>query len=130
MSISTFTAMATTTMSFTFSISSSGGDLATGAASPWLYETASLFFSELIEEVSRQDPGISPKGNPMEMILKWFDYDDPIAIAKDSECEYVGLLASHIKRESDKSRRALAARSRLAFIEMRVASEFCDHLLS
>ena len=105
-------------------------DLATGAASPWLYETASLFFSELIEEVSRQDPGISPKGNPMEMILKWFDYDDPIAIAKDSECEYVGLLASHIKRESDKTRHALAARSRLAFIEMRAAREFGNHLLS
>jgi hypothetical protein len=105
-------------------------DLATGAASPWLYETASLFFNELIKEVSRQDPGIPPKGNATEMIIKWFDYDDPIAIAKDSECEYVGLLASHIKRESDKSRRALAARSRLAFIEMRVASEFCDHLLS
>src|ERR1700688_4580045 len=38
-------------------------DLATGAASPWLYETASLFFKELIKEVSRQNPGISPKGN-------------------------------------------------------------------
>jgi hypothetical protein len=105
-------------------------DLATGAASPWLYETASLFFSELIKDVSRRDPGISPKGNPMEMILKWFDYDDPIAIAKDCECEYVGLLASHIKRESDKTRHALAARSRLAFIEMRAAREFGNHLLS
>ena len=105
-------------------------DLATGAASPWLYETASLFFSELIKDVSRRDPGISPKGNPMEMILNWFDYDDPIAIAKDCECEYVGLLASHIKRESDKTRHALAARSRLAFIEMRAAREFGNHLLS
>jgi hypothetical protein len=105
-------------------------DLATGAASPWLYETASLFFSELIEDVSRQDPGISPSGNPTEMILKWFDYDDPIAIARDPECEYVGLLASHIERESEETRRELAARSRLAFIEMRAARKFCNHLLS
>ena len=51
-------------------------------------------------------------------------------IAKDSECEYVGLLASHIKRESEKTRQALAARSRLSFIEMRVAREFGDYLLS
>lgn len=101
-------------------------DLATGARSPWLYETASLFFGELIQDVSRQDPGISPGGNPMEMILRWFDYDDPIQIAKDSECEYVDLLASHIERESEKTRRALAVRGRLAFIKMRVASEFGD----
>jgi hypothetical protein len=105
-------------------------DLATGAASPWLYETASLFFGELIQDVSRQDPGISPGGNPMEMILRWFDYDDPIQIAKDSECEYVDLLASHIERESEKTRRALAVRGRLAFIEMRVAREFGDYLFS
>jgi hypothetical protein len=105
-------------------------DLATGAASPWLYETASLFFNELIKEVSRQDPGIPPNGNATEMIIKWFDYDDPIAIAKDSECEYVGLIASHIKRESDKTRRALTARSRRAFIEMRVNRELFDHLFS
>ena len=104
-------------------------DLATGVASPSLYETASLFFNELIKIVSRQDPGIPSKGNPMEMILRWFDYDDPIKIAKDSECEYLGLLASHIERESEKTRRALATRSRLAFIEMRVAREFCDYLL-
>jgi hypothetical protein len=104
-------------------------DLATGVASPWLYETASLFFNELIKVVSRQDPGIPFKGNPQETILRWFDYDDPIQIAKDSECEYVGLLASHIERESEKTRRSLATRSRLAFIEMRVAREFCDYLL-
>ena len=55
------------------------------------------------------------------MILRWFDYDDPIQIAKDSECEYVDLLASHIERESEKTRRALAVRGRLAFIKMRVA---------
>ncbi|MBR0939234.1 hypothetical protein [Bradyrhizobium jicamae] len=105
-------------------------DLATGAASPWLYETAPLFFNELIKDVSRQDPGISSKGSPLEMMLRWFDYDDPIQIAKDPECEYVGLLASHIERESEKTRRALAARSRSAFIEMRVARELCDDLLS
>jgi hypothetical protein len=105
-------------------------DLATRASSPWLYETASLFFNELIKEVSRQGPGISPKGSPTEMMMKWFDYDDPIAIAKDPECEYCGLLASHIKRESDQTKRALAARSRLAFIEMRIAMEFGDCLLS
>jgi hypothetical protein len=104
-------------------------DLATGVSSPWLYETASLFFNELIKDVSRQDPGISRKRNPMEIISKWFDYDDPIAIAKDPECEYVGLLASHIERESKETKRALAARGRLAFIETRVAREFCDYLL-
>jgi hypothetical protein len=104
-------------------------DLATGGASPELYETASLFFDELIKVVSRRDPGMPPKGNPTEMILRWFDYDDPIQIAKDSECEYVGVLASHIARESEKTKRALAARGRLAFIETRVAREFCDYLL-
>ena len=105
-------------------------DLATGVSSPWLYETASLFFCELIGDVSRQSPGRSPKGDPTEIMMKWFDYDDPIAIAKDSECEYVGLLASHIKQESEETRRAIAARSRLGFIEMRVAREFCDYLSS
>jgi hypothetical protein len=105
-------------------------DLATGVSSPWLYETASLFFDELIKDVSRQDPGISRTGNPVEMMSKWFDYDDPIAIAKDPECEYVGVLASHIKRESDETRHALAARSRLAFIRMRAAMEFGNHLFS
>jgi hypothetical protein len=104
-------------------------DRATGASSPWLYETASLFFNELIKDVSRQDPVISTKGNPMEMILRWFDYDDPIQIAKDSECEYVDVLGSHIERESEEIKRALAARGRLAFIEMRVAMEFCDYLV-
>ena len=74
-------------------------DLATGAASPWLYETASLLFSELIKDVSQKDHGISNRGNAMEAMFKWFDCDDPIAIAKDSECEYVDLLASHIERE-------------------------------
>jgi hypothetical protein len=105
------------------------GDLATGASSPWLYETASLFFNELFKEVSRQSPSPSTRANPTEMMMKWFDYDDPIAIAKDPECEYVDLLASHIKQESEEARRALAAQSRLAFIEMRVAKEFCDYLL-
>jgi hypothetical protein len=89
-----------------------------------------LFFDELIKDVSRQDPGISRTGNPVEMMSKWFDYDDPIAIAKDPECEYVGVLASHIKRESDETRHALAARSRLAFIRMRAAMEFGNHLFS
>jgi hypothetical protein len=80
--------------------------------------------------MSRKDLGIYPKGSPTEMMMKWFDYDDPIAIAKDPECEYFGLLASHIKRESDQTKHALAARSRLAFIEMRIAMEFGDCLLS
>jgi hypothetical protein len=105
-------------------------DLATGVSSPWLYETASLFFNELIKDVSRLGPSTSPKGSPMEIVLRWFDYDDPIQIARDPECEYVGLLASHIEDESEETRHALAARSRLTFIEMRVAREFCDHLLS
>jgi hypothetical protein len=104
-------------------------DLATGVSSPWLYETAPLCFNELIRGVSRQSPSVPPKGNPTEMILRWFDYDDPIQIAQDSECEYVGVLASHIERESKETKRALAARGRLAFIETRVAREFCDYLL-
>ncbi len=94
-------------------------DLATHVSSPELYETSSLFFNELIKDVRRRGPSISRKGDPMEMMLKWFDYNDPIAIAKDPECEYVDLLASHIEQESDKTRRALTARSRSAFIDMR-----------
>jgi hypothetical protein len=105
-------------------------DLATGVASPWLYETASLLFGELIEEVSRQRPRISPKGDPMEMMMKWFDCDDPIGIARDPECEYVDLLASHIENESDKTRRALTVRSRKKLIEMIAAKEFCNRLFS
>jgi len=98
-------------------------DQATGAG-PWLYETASMFFSELIKAVGRQKPGMPLKVSPMEMILRWFDYDDPIQIAKDSECEYVDVLASHIERESGETKCAMAARGRLAFIELRVAWEF------
>ncbi|MBR1170243.1 hypothetical protein [Bradyrhizobium liaoningense] len=101
-------------------------DLATGAASPWLYETASLFFSELIRDVSRKDPDTLFKENPVAMMSKWFDYDDPIAIARDSECEYEGLLASHIKQESNKTRRALSKRSRSDFIEMLAGREFYE----
>jgi hypothetical protein len=100
--------------------------LVTPGSSPWLYETASVFFNELIEDVSRRGPGISPRGNPVKMILQWFDYDDPVAIAKDGE--YADLLDSHIKRESEKTRNALAVQGRLAFIEMRAAKEFCNHL--
>ncbi|MHC2390883.1 hypothetical protein ACVMFA_009474 [Bradyrhizobium liaoningense] len=103
-------------------------DRATGAASPWLYETASMFFNELIKAVSRKKTAITPKGSPTEMILRWFDYDDPLEIAKDSECEYVDVLASHIERESEETKRALAARGRLSFIEMRVAKEFGEYL--
>lgn len=103
-------------------------DLATGARSPWLYETAPLFFNELIKDVSRQDPSVPPTGSPMELMLRWFDYDDPIRIAKDPECEYVGMLASHIERESEKTKRALAERARLAFVETRIAMELVDCL--
>ena len=106
------------------------GDLAAGAASPWLYETASLFFGELIEDVSRQAPGISRRGSPSLMISRWFNYDDPIQIAKDSECEYADLLALHIHRESKETKDVLAARGRLAFIELRVAMEFGEYLSS
>jgi hypothetical protein len=105
-------------------------DLATGVASPWLYETASLLFCELIKDVSQKDHGISTRGNAMEAMFKWFDYDDPIAIARDSEWEYVDLLASHIESESEKTRRALAARSRLAFSKMIAGREICNRLFS
>lgn len=98
--------------------------LATGAAFPGLLDTASLFFSELIEDVSRQAPGIPFKGTPVESIERWFDYDDPILIATEPECEYAESLASHIERESKKTRSALAAQGRLAFMEARFASEF------
>ena len=104
-------------------------DLATGASSPWLYETASLFFKKLIKDVSRKSPGPPSGGNPSEIMMKWFDYD-PIAIARDSECDYVGLLTSHVGQESEDVRRVLAARSRLSFIEMRVAREYCDYILT
>jgi hypothetical protein len=50
-------------------------DLANGVTVPGVYDTASLFFSELIKDVSRQDQGISRKGHPTEMISKWFGYD-------------------------------------------------------
>jgi hypothetical protein len=97
-------------------------------AASLLYETATLFFSGLIEDVSRQGPGITHIGSPMEMMLGWFDYDDPIKIAED--CGYVDLLASHIERESEEKRRVLAAQSRLSFIEMRLSIggyfEICD----
>jgi hypothetical protein len=100
----------------------------TPASSQRLYETASLFFSELIRDVRRRGPGISPRGNPAKMILQWFDYDDPVAIAEDGE--YADLLHSHIKRESEKTRNALAVQGRSDFIEMRIAREFCDYLSS
>jgi hypothetical protein len=99
------------------------------AASPGLFDTASLFFSDLINDVRRQAPGIPFKGTPVESILRWFDYDDPILIATEPECEYAELLASHIERESKKTRCALAAQGRLAFIEARVAREFCDPVI-
>jgi hypothetical protein len=101
-------------------------DLATGVASLWLYETSSLFFSELIQAVRRKDTILPPKGNPTELMLKWFDYDDPIQIAKDPECEYVGLLASHIEQESEKTKRTLALRSRLAFEKSIAARKYGD----
>lgn len=97
------------------------------AASPRLYETAALFFSDLIEDVSQQGKGVNRTGSPIEMMLGWFDYDDPIKIAED--CGYVDLLDSHIERESEAKRRVLAAQSRLSFIEMQLSIggiEMCD----
>jgi hypothetical protein len=97
---------------------------AIGAVSPGIVDTASRFFRELIVDVSLQAPGIPFEGTPEESILRWFDYDDPILIATEPECEYAKLLASHIGRESRKTRCALAAQGRRAFIEARVAREF------
>jgi len=99
---------------------------AIGVASPGLLDTASRFFRELIVDVSLQAPGIPSEGTPVESILRWFDYDDPILIATEPECEYAELLASHVERESKKTRCALAAQGRLAFMEARVAREFRD----
>jgi hypothetical protein len=98
------------------------------AAFPSFCERATLFFSDLIEDVSQRGAGITRIGSPMEMMLRWFDYDDPIKIAED--CGYVDLLTSHIERESEERRRVLAAQSRLSFIEMRLSIggyiEICD----
>ena len=105
-------------------------DLATRVSSPWLYETASLFFNELIKDVSRSGPSAPPKGTPVEIMLRWFDYDDPILIAQDSECDYVDLLASQLGRETEDKKRRLAARGRLSFIKKRVAKEFGDYVMS
>lgn len=92
-------------------------DLATGVSSPWLYETATLFFEELMKEVIRQNPKPHCGNNLKGMITRWFDYDDPLRIAEDSECDYVDILASYIARESSKTKQALAKRSRSAFTE-------------
>jgi hypothetical protein len=82
------------------------------SANPDLYDTASLFFSDLIAVLIREDPNASPIGDPID-IFKWFEYDDPMAIAREPECEYGDLLASHIERESARTKRALATRGRL-----------------
>jgi hypothetical protein len=65
----------------------------------------------------------------MELMLKWLNYNDPIRIAEDPECEYVDLLASQIERETEDRRRRLAAQGRLSFIKTRVAREFGDYVL-
>lgn len=75
-------------------------------------------------DVSLHAPGIPFEGTPVESISRWFDYDDPILIATEPECEYAELLASHIGRESRKTRCALAAQGMRAFIEARAAREF------
>jgi hypothetical protein len=104
-------------------------DLATRAASPWLYETASMFFEELIKDVKRVGNGIHCNGSPTELMMEWFNYDDPIRIAEDPECQYLDLLTLHIQQETENRRDILANRGRLGFIEMRVAREFCDDLI-
>ena len=101
-------------------------DLATRVSSPWLYETATMFFRELIKDVSKKNPGIAPTGTAVELIGSWFDYDDPIAIAKDPECEYVELLAALIQRESKKMKNTLMIRSKHEFISQRVTKELFD----
>jgi len=104
-------------------------DLATGAASPWLYETASLFFREMIKDVTRRGSLVPfPNGRATEKMMKWFDYDDPIEVSKDRECDYSDLLAAHIQRESEKTKRSLAIRARYEFIRMRVTKELFDHI--
>jgi hypothetical protein len=100
--------------------------LATGEPPPGLLNTASLFFSELIEDASGQAPGIPFEGTPAESMVRWFDYDDPILIATDPDCGYAELLASHIKRESEKTRCALTTQGRRAFVEARFAYELTE----
>ena len=93
-------------------------DLATGVSSPELYETATLFFGQLMSDVSGHCKATVFQSNATEMIMEWFDYDDPLEIAEDEECDYVDVLAAFIKSEPDKKKRALAKRSKTAFAKM------------
>ncbi len=75
------------------------------------------------------DTGLSSQSTPVEKILKWFSYDDPIAISEDPECDYGELLGSLIKRETAKTKDKMSVRASLDFIQRRVATEFCDDVL-
>jgi hypothetical protein len=102
------------------------GVLAPCGADPGLHSTASRFFSDLIAVVIREEPNGSPIGDPIDISL-WFEYDDPISITRDSECEYGDLLASHIEKESAKTKRALAIGGRLKFYKSRYLKEYGDY---
>lgn len=104
-------------------------DLATGVSSPELYETATLFFSQLMSDVGRHSKATLGQGNATEMIMEWFDYDDPLEIAKDEDCDYVEILAASIKSEQDKKKRGLAKRSKNAFAKMVFVKENFDRVM-
>ena len=99
---------------------------ATGLASPGILDTASRFFRNVIMDLRLEAPGIPFEGTPKDSILRWFDYDGPILIATEPSCGYAELLASHIRKESIKTRRALAAQGRHFFMEARFAREFSE----
>jgi hypothetical protein len=99
---------------------------ATGLAPPGNLDTASRFFRHLIMDLRLEAPGRPFEGAPKDSILRWFDYDDPILIATEPVCGYSELLATYRRRESRKTRRALAAQGRHFFMEARFAREFSE----
>jgi hypothetical protein len=79
-----------------------------GAASPGLFDTASLFFSDLIEDVSRQAPGIPFKGTPVESILGSFVVQDGLvfnALTQGDEVTYSSREISGVNTITDIQKR-------------------------
>lgn len=99
-------------------------DVATGVGSVEPSDTAPLFFKQLIRDVSRRAPDLLRKESPRDLMRAWFDYNDPIQISEDDECEYSDLLISAAMRESVKLKRTLAMKSRRTFVQMVVDMQF------
>ena len=101
-----------------YEFSNAINEAGTGAASPELYETAPLFFGEIITAVSRKRQSRSLVQNAVEQMFEWFDYDDPLQIAFDPECEYVEILAAQIESEVPEKMKKLARSCRSRFAKM------------